>query len=116
MLSIGKLLAENKDLEELYLSWNKICGIGAQAIVETLGDHPYLRALDLPWNSLASCENQAVIHGLGESLASNTALMHLDISNNQLDHVNMDLFGKCLAGNHTLIGLHVPGCQTHAGR
>ena len=54
-----------------------------------------------------------MIHGLGEALASNTALMHLDISNNQLDHVNMNLFGKCLAGNHTLIGLHVSGNQAH---
>lgn len=111
MESIGKLLSTTKVLEELYLSWNKIRGVGALCIVQAIRKQPSLRVLDLSWNSLASSDNRAVVIALADSVSNNHILEHFDISNNQFDVEDMGVLAKGMIGNHTLIGLHVSGNQ-----
>ena len=110
MKSIAIFLKQSKNLEELYLSWNKIRGLGALCISEAIGLSA-LRALDLSWNSLASSENRSAVRALSDAIVNNSTLLHLDISNNQLDVEDMAIFGESLAGNQVLIGVHVSGNQ-----
>ena len=104
MLAIAKLLEESAKIEELYLSWNKIRGIGAQRIVEAIGFHNSLRVLDLSWNSLNSCAHHAVATALATALANNKVLMHLDLSNNGLDVDDCAILANALVANHTILG------------
>ncbi|RQM27113.1 hypothetical protein B5M09_006101 [Aphanomyces astaci] len=104
LLSLASMLAENAKVEELYLSWNKIRGVGAQRLVEALGYHTSLRVLDLSWNSLNSCPNNSVAAALATSLTNNKVLVHLDISNNALDAIACGILAAALVANHTIVG------------
>ncbi|CAK4870997.1 unnamed protein product [Aphanomyces euteiches] len=104
MNAIASLLVENAKIEELYLSWNKIRGVGGQRIVEAISYHNSLRVLDLSWNRLNSCPNHSIATALASSLTNNKVLAHLDLSNNALDAKACAILTSALLTNHTILG------------
>ncbi|KAF1786678.1 Leucine-rich repeat domain, L domain-like [Phytophthora cactorum] len=129
MLAVARFLEENSRIEELYLAWNQLRGVGALKIVEALKYHASLRVCDLSWNALSSSgpssasgtgntvnnssggvlRPRAVVTALADSLANNKVLAHLDLSSNRLDLEDCTLLAKQLENNQTLIGLHMSG-------
>ncbi|KAF1780578.1 Leucine-rich repeat domain, L domain-like [Phytophthora cactorum] len=119
MLAVARFLEENSRIEELYLAWNQLRGVGALKIVEALKYHASLR-LSGPSSACGTGNTvnnssggvlrpRAVVTALADSLANNKVLAHLDLSSNRLDLEDCTLLAKQLENNQTLIGLHMSG-------
>ena len=116
-----------RGLTELDLSWNEIRSAGAVALCDALGGGtssapssssqvsgpsccPQLTKLDLSWNALGSKDDsRAAVKALSAMLASNSSLVHLDLSQNQLSAQDCSILSEGLQSNHSLLGLHMVG-------
>ena len=67
-----------------------------------------MRVLDLSWNSLG-LNGTVFAKAFGPYVASNTTLVHLDLSNNYLNKADSKLIAEDLKNNHSIYGIHYQG-------
>ena len=67
------------------------------------------RVLDLSWNGFRGEAQQA----FARCLEWTESLTHVDLSHNHLGKEDLKILGEALAGNTTLMGLHVEGQEAH---
>ncbi|KAG2792688.1 hypothetical protein PC116_g28168 [Phytophthora cactorum] len=101
MLAVARFLEENSRIEELYLAWNQLRGVGPSSACGT--------GNTVNNSSGGVLRPRAVVTALADSLANNKVLAHLDLSSNRLDLEDCTLLAKQLENNQTLIGLHMSG-------
>lgn len=111
--SIREMLKYNSSLVHLDLHWNSIRTEGATMLFEGLAQNDNLKVLDLSWNSLGRETSQDALKALGKCLKVNSTLKHLDISYNNLNFSDCELFSHLIKDNHDLIGLHVLGNECY---
>lgn len=86
-------LEDNTNVKVLDLSFNAICGtMGMKR-----GDKKCAAQRALAAQDWANC------------FKNNMALMHVDISHNDLQWPEMEVIGEGLKDNHTILGIHVRG-------
>jgi hypothetical protein len=71
------------------------------------------RAFDPPKKDNFRLTDQLVGSTWGEALSINTALVHLDLSNNNYNKAICKIIAEDIKQNHTIYGLHMNGnsCQ-----
>ena len=97
------------NLKELYLHWNLITSTGFLHLLKYLPDNETLRILDISHNKLDKNFNKESSQYLAHLITSNTGLIHLDLSHNNIPESSFDTFKAALDKNHTLVGLHIEG-------
>lgn len=103
-VSLSKIDNESK-IETLELFYNKFNATNITLFIIHLKNLPNLKTLDLSWNNLGS--SKEFIKCLGKMIESNSSLIHLDISTNNLKYIDCQSLNKYLQNNHTLMGLHL---------
>ncbi len=106
--SIKNVLTKNPYLQELYLFWNQIKGIGAQKIFQGLLENETITVFDMSWNSLGS-NNPSIAPNIVEVLQKNEKIVHLDLSNNYFSLSECKLIAGGLENNHSIYGFHFVG-------
>lgn len=111
--AIKLLLGKTLSLEQIYLHWNRLKGIGGQCIFSGLLLNETVRVCDVSNNQLAlDIEGECVASICDLLRASrNACLLHLDLSRNGFSEPQSQLIAAALLSNHTLIGLHFQGNQ-----
>jgi hypothetical protein len=97
-------------LKYLNLSWNQIQYKGVIALFNSLKQNQSLTTLDLSWNSIGSPsvdKNRLVAASLKNMLIDNVTLIHLNLTNNQLNSFDFPIISEGLNKNKTLLGLHI---------
>ena len=102
------MLENNSAIEELYLKWNQINGVGGSTIFKGLIGGSRIKILDLSWNSFGSYSS-SFSKTFAEFIISNDCLLHLDLSHNKLGKEDSKIISEALVNNHTLYGLHYDG-------
>jgi len=100
---IGEMLAVNKKLKSLNLSWNQFSH-GARDLLLGLQQNRKIENVDLSWNILGS-----IAEVLSQTLRDNKTIVHLDLSFNNMSSEQCSIIAKGLANNTTILGLHLEG-------
>lgn len=106
--SIKSVLCKNPYLNELYLHWNQIKGIGAQKIFQGLLENETITVFDISWNSLGG-NNPSLAPLIVDVLQKNEKIIHLDLSNNYFTLQECKLISMGLENNHSIYGFHFAG-------
>ncbi|CAK9105363.1 Leucine-rich repeat-containing protein 74B [Durusdinium trenchii] len=102
--ALGEMLAVNRSITVLNLSWNQLSGSTAELFLAGLKANKSVSTLDLQWNRLADA-----VGALSLALSKNKGLTHLDLSYNQLDARCCKELSRGLHVNTTILGLHMAG-------
>ncbi|XP_064071761.1 leucine-rich repeat-containing protein 74B-like [Vanessa tameamea] len=92
IFSLCAKLSENKELQELNLSWTAISGLRVGKAIKNLLTNPNIKSLNLSNNKLSSVEIKHIAKGLED----NKGLKVLDISNNPLTPKDAFILLICL--------------------
>ena len=108
--SMERLILSSKSLSELNLCWNKIGGMAAERIAESLYYNPTLASCNFAWNSFG---RKDVIKKLSCSLGGNgqsrCRLSFLDLSYNDVDVESATILADGLERNNTLTRVVLDG-------
>jgi hypothetical protein len=99
---------KRSNLSHLDLSYNQIPLPATKSFLTYLRRDTKLRYLDYSWNSLASADNE-VAYMLGAILRAQSCLVHLNLSNTQLDEEGLRLVLQGVRKSGTLVSLHLTG-------
>ena len=94
----GQSLAENQNIEELHLGWNRLRAKACGHFLKPLISNSRIIILDLSWNGAGLLAAKAIF----ELLRKNNTLEKLYLDNNQFNTECATYIGKGLAKNETL--------------
>ncbi|KAL4492967.1 hypothetical protein ABPG72_020746 [Tetrahymena utriculariae] len=114
------LLESTMTLQELYLKWNNFRQDGGICIAQGIKKNQSLKVLDISFNNLASHQSKKILSSekelspsLGKQFAEafilNKKLIHLDMSNCNLEDQDCQLIQEAIKKNTILFGLHFEG-------
>ena len=106
--SIRNVLSKTTYLQELYLFWNQIKGVGAQKIFQGLLENETITVFDISWNSLGG-NNPSIAPNIVEVLEKNDKIVHLDLSNNYFTLQESKMIAAGLEKNNSIYGFHFVG-------
>ncbi|CAD8099201.1 unnamed protein product [Paramecium primaurelia] len=96
-------------LEELYIHWNQIKGLGGQKIFEALIENKTMVVFDGSWNCFGINEKSNCTSKICEFLIGNKIMLHCDLSANQFTLQDCKLIATSLKQNRTMYGFHFNG-------
>jgi hypothetical protein len=98
----------NQDLQEMYLHWNLLSGVGAMMMLEGLFENSELRLIDLSWNNIG--KSNAFVGLLVRIIERKMSqISHWDLSYNQFTYEECVRISQSLELNHQIIGFHFEG-------
>ena len=103
---IGEMLAHNKSIISIDLSYNRICDKGIEGIVHHSKNGSTLQSIDLSYNGITAVG----IGHLRELLVTTSTLSSLDISYNELKYEDICLFLDSLSITMEYVGLYGYHC------
>lgn len=107
--TLKSYISKTATLQKLDLHWNLIRSQGAYLLSESIKLNTTLKVLDLSWNSLGSLSKLDGIKILASGLEKHKELIHVDISNNNLNSTDVEIIAKKLEKNHKILGIHMSG-------
>lgn len=105
------------------MSYNSFFGKGGAMIASELENNENIKILDLSFNAICgvigvkrgdkkhSKQKVQAAQVWSNCFKTNTTLMHVDISHNDMQWPEMEVIGEGLKSNHTILGIHVKGNQ-----
>ncbi|EAS04473.2 hypothetical protein TTHERM_00616480 (macronuclear) [Tetrahymena thermophila SB210] len=114
------LLENSMTLQELYLKWNNFRQDGGICIAQGIKKNQSLKVLDISFNNLGSHQSKKLLANekeipptigkqFAEAFTSNKKLIHLDMSNCNLESQECQLIQEAIKKNTILFGLHFEG-------
>jgi NLR family CARD domain-containing protein 3 len=105
MKQLAMFLESNDTLDELYLHFNCIQGLGGETMLKGLAKNRNLTVFDVSFNSIGVKEKNIGKY-LKEAFQSNTTLVHCDFSFNSINFAATQMAAKGLEENHRIYGVH----------
>lgn len=97
-------------LQSLRLGENFIKAPGAIKLLNSLVQSKTIKYLDLKWNNIgAFIPSPGKLAQALSNLFKAGVIWHLDISYNQINHLECYKLGTLIKDNHSVIGLHMNG-------
>ena len=117
---ICKIIYHCNTLKGLFLHYNRILGKGGYDLARILTDNSILEVLDVSFNSIcggittndevkATQLRDMYAKAWSECFKKNTALIHVDISHNNLRTIEIEIIADGLKHNHSILGIHLRG-------
>ncbi|CAI2375065.1 unnamed protein product [Moneuplotes crassus] len=107
---VAEVITENKILNVLFMHWNKIREEGGLAIATSIQDSESLQIFDISFNNIGTLGREhSVAKALSKTFKLNYSLIHVDISNCNLDSKDIEIINQGLTDNHCILGIHMLG-------
>ncbi|KAL4433323.1 hypothetical protein ABPG74_017427 [Tetrahymena malaccensis] len=117
---LKELLENSMTLQELYLKWNNFRQDGGICIAQGIKKNQSLKVLDISFNNLGSHQSKKMLSSekdltpsigkqFAEAFIQNKKLIHLDMSNCNLEEPECQLIQEAIKKNTILFGLHFEG-------